>query len=78
MRRDIVTKDRMVCVSGEAQGSSTGEGKTESLETPGMTGWKVGPQGAGVSTGGKKVGSASRNACSKMLAVREKMGRVIV
>lgn len=27
--RDIVTKVRMVCISGEAQGSSTGEGKTE-------------------------------------------------
>lgn len=43
-----------------------------------MTGWELGLQGAGVSTGDKKVDSVSRNSCYKMFAVKEKMGWVIV
>lgn len=45
----------------------------EDLETPWKTGWGMGLQRAGVSTGGKKMDSASRNCCSKMFAVKGKM-----
>ena len=67
-----------LCLRGSSEVKCRGGERLSSLKSPVMTGWEVGLQGAGVSVECKKVDSASRNCCSKMFAVEEKMGWVIV